>query len=318
MAPVAPDAVASLIKNQLGHIARIAGEVLYIMKCLPIMVEIRREENCYLELPVTAYNRSVFMSPSTRILQEHAQQIECNTIMPAMYYLEDKWIGFDPYPTIGITPQELKVDSEEPFVFKTIQSLGTGGIYTATEIERAQNDMMFNFERSALNNIIIRKMAGKPVNAQGYSTLSLFDKYEMEELANSTIKALYGYFTILGEFTSGLLGLYFIFRAVKFVFETSINAISLHKINGCSFHLLASFWNTLTLFILHQKHYKKKNTNKPEGDKEAETYWKNEEPTFEAEPSSETQKKHSLRYKYDRTNAAAKGRTNILSGTKTA
>jgi hypothetical protein len=93
------------------------------MKCLPIMVEIRREENCYLELPVTAYNRSVFMSPSTRILQEHAQQIECNTIMPAMYYLEDKWIGFDPYPTIGITPQELKVDSEEPFVFKTIQSL---------------------------------------------------------------------------------------------------------------------------------------------------------------------------------------------------
>ena len=40
MAPVAPDAVASLIKNQLGHITRIAGEVLYIMKCLPIMVEI--------------------------------------------------------------------------------------------------------------------------------------------------------------------------------------------------------------------------------------------------------------------------------------
>jgi len=165
MAPVTPNAVATIIKSRLGYIARVSGEVLYIMKCVPIVVEIRRDENCYMELPVTAYNRSLFMSPGTHILQEHAQQIECNSIMPAMYYLEDKWIAFAPYLTTGITPQELRVDSEEQFSFQTIKSLGTGGIYTKSEIQRAQDDMMFSMERLALHNILIRtKMAGKELS----------------------------------------------------------------------------------------------------------------------------------------------------------
>jgi len=78
----------------------------------------------------------------------------------------------------------------------------------------------------------------------------------MEKLANSTINKLWKYFTILVEFPSGLLEILFIFRAVKFLIETTLTTIALHKWDGCSVTLFALFWNTLTLFVWHQRHYK--------------------------------------------------------------
>ena len=280
MASVNPNAIAGLIKNNLGFVARVSGEVLYIMKCLALPVEIRREKKCYSELPVTAYNKSFYMSPVTRILQEHAEEIECNAIIPSMYFIENKWVGFDPYPSQAIEPQELRVDEERPPKFHTIKDLGAGGLYTYQEIRKPQHSTMFNLERNALNNILIRKIAGHDVESQGITTLNLFSKEEMENLANSALRKLYGYFTILGEWTSGILGIYFLFRALKCIIEIFLNAVALHRVGGCSLHLIASFWNTLTLFVLHhkqRKHYTKnqesyaRNTDNPDDDlREAE------------------------------------------------
>ena len=168
MASVNPNAIAGLIKNQLGFVARVSGEVLYIMKCLALPVEVRREKKCYSELLVTAYNKSFNMSPVRRILQEHAEEIECNAIIPSMFFIENKWIGFDPFPSQAIVPQELRVDDEKPPKFHTIKDLGAGGLYTYQEIRKAQDAMMFNLERNALNNILRRKVAGQDVETQGF------------------------------------------------------------------------------------------------------------------------------------------------------
>jgi hypothetical protein len=294
MATVNPNSIAVLIKNKMGFVARVSGEVLYIMKCLALPVEVRREKKCYSELPVTAYNKSFYMSPVTRILQEHAEEIECNAIIPSMYFLENKWIGFDPYPSHAIVPQELRVDEEKPPKFYTIKDLGAGGLYTYQEIRKAQDAMMFNLERNALTNILIRKVAGQEIETQGFSTLNLFSKEEMEKLANTTIQKLYGYFTIVGEWTSGVLGLYFIFRFFKFLLETFMNAIAIHRLNGCSLHMLASFWDTLTLFVLHHK--QKKNAETTELNQVTNSYFKIKGPDAEvptsSAPSAVGQRKH--------------------------
>lgn len=145
------------------------------------------------------------------------------------------------------------MDTEELPKFHTIKDLGAGGLYTYQEIRKAQDSIMFAVERNALNNIMVRGVSGQTVNTQGISMLNLFDKEELENLANSAIRKLYGCFSVIGEWTSGLLGIYFIFRIVKFVVEAFMNAVALHKLHGCSLHLIASFWDTLTLFILHKK-----------------------------------------------------------------
>ena len=288
MAAVSPNAVATLVKNKLGYVSKVVGEVMYIMKCVPVPVEVRREKQCYVELPVTAYNKTFYMSPVTRILQDHAEQIQCNTIIPPMYFIDNRWIGFDPFPNLGIVPQELKVDSEEMPNFHSIKDLGAGGLYTYTEIRKAQDELLFNLERNALNNIIIRRVAGQDIQSQGFTTLSLFNKDEIKKLANHTIQTLYGYFTILGEWTSGLLGLYFIFRMIKFVIETFLNAIALHKINGFSPRLFASCWDTMTLFVLHHEQQKQENIRKDV----AQAYFKNEDPADSLNQATAPVEKH--------------------------
>ena len=275
MATSNPNTVASLVKNKLGYIAKVSGEVIYLMKCLAVPVEVRRDNHCYVELPVSMYNKSLFMSPVTRILQDHGEQIECNSIIPPMYYINNQWIGFDPLPSQGITPQELRADTEDLPKFHTIKDLGAGGLYTYQEINKAQEAMVFNLERNALNNILVRGIAGQEIQKQGFTSLNLFNKEEIEKLANSTIHKLYGYFSLIGEWTSGILGLYFIFRMAKFILETFMNAVAIHKLNGCSLHLLASFWDTLTLFVLHHKQQK---VVSEELQRNKETFCKQEDP----------------------------------------
>ncbi|CAH1183131.1 unnamed protein product [Ceutorhynchus assimilis] len=167
--------VASLVKNTLGYVAKVA--VVYLMKCVAVPVELRREtHNCYVELAVTAYNESYFMSPVTRIMQKHAEQTECSTLIPPLYYINIQWIEFAPTPPTGILPQEFEPEAEENFSFRSIKDLVSGGIYTYNEIKKAPEAMTFGLGRNALNNMIIRRVAGQAVQDQRYSTLNLFSK----------------------------------------------------------------------------------------------------------------------------------------------
>ncbi|GLV33186.1 hypothetical protein CBL_10533 [Carabus blaptoides fortunei] len=218
-APLTPNAVSAIIKNKLGYVGRMAGEVLYILQCIPRVEQIRQVTEYYHELPVKANNESLFMSPITRILQRNGEQTECNALIPPVYHIDGQWVGVTPAPTFGLEPIELPVDTEPELKFKPIQNLGTGGLYTEDEIQTAQEAIMFGLERAAVSNILTRKMAGLEVDAQGTSALNLFNKKELEQIAKSTIRQLWGWFELLGVFTSGILGIYFIIRVVKSLIE---------------------------------------------------------------------------------------------------
>lgn len=49
-----PNAVSQLMENEPGHI----DKVLYIMKCIPVTVDIRRTNRCYNELPIEVNNET--------------------------------------------------------------------------------------------------------------------------------------------------------------------------------------------------------------------------------------------------------------------
>lgn len=105
LAPLAPNAVSTLIKSNLGYVGRILGEVLYVMQCTPKVATIRRTDKCYHELPVEVNNQSKFMAPVTHILQKHAREITCNSITPPLYQIGGDWIGLTPYPSLKHAPK---------------------------------------------------------------------------------------------------------------------------------------------------------------------------------------------------------------------
>ena len=256
LAPLSPNTISTLVKGQAGFVGKVAGEVLYILQCVPRVVEIRRETTCYAELPVKVDNTSYFMSPITRILQRYAEQMECNSLIPPLYYINNRWTSFSPNPGTAYTPAILEVDTETKLTFTPIQNLGAGGIYTAQEIREAQDAMLFGFERKALSNILTRKMVGQNVETQGVSLLHMFSAEEIEKLAESALDKMWGWFRCIGTWTSGLIGIYCIIRFIKILIEILINAIAIQKEHGWSLKILASFWDTMTIWLLHKKHKK--------------------------------------------------------------
>lgn len=255
MAPFSPNVISQILQNEKGYIGRVLGEVLYIMKCIPTIVHIRRTESCYHELPVNHNNRSKFMSPITRILQSHAEEIECNSVTPPLYFLDNEWIGLTPYPTLKRAPRQLAVEETPNLKFSPIQPIGQHGLYTQDEVSKVQRILTFGTERKAVENIITRRVTGLDAESQGYSTLKIFDTKELKELGKSTIKQLYGWFTDVGVFMSGLIGVYVIFKAIKYCLGVILNGFHLYKIAGCGIYLIASLWNTLAVWIVQKKQF---------------------------------------------------------------
>lgn len=58
---------------------------------------------------------------------------------------------------------------------------------------------------------------------------SLIDENVISEMANNKLKKMWGWFTVFGEFISGVLGIVFIWRVILTVINTGLN-ISLYCI----------------------------------------------------------------------------------------
>lgn len=191
------------------------------------------------------------MSAITHIIQSHAEEIECNLVTPPLYQIDGQWIGLIPHPVIADPPRRIEVEPEKRLKFTSIQPISSSGVYTVEEINKAQRSLTFGIERSAVENIIARRVAGLEVNNQGYSTLNIFDKGDLDKLARSTLEKVWGWFTDIGIFFSGIMGFYIVCRGIKYVIGVFINGFHLYKLVGLSFTLLASFWSTLTMWVVH-------------------------------------------------------------------
>ncbi|KAG5876818.1 hypothetical protein JTB14_014148 [Gonioctena quinquepunctata] len=136
--------------------------------------------------------------------------------------------------------------------FSPIMPIGSAGLYTQDEVTKVQNILSFGSERQAVENIIARRVAGLETTGQGFSTLNIFNPDEMKELAHSTIKQLWGWFTDIGIFMSGLIGFYTVYKTLKYANGVALNGFHLYETVGCGIMLLASLWGTLTVWVTYR------------------------------------------------------------------
>ncbi|CAG9814156.1 unnamed protein product [Phaedon cochleariae] len=200
-------------------------------------------------LNVSLNNLTKFMAPVTRIIQSYAEEVDCTALTPPLYLIDDQWIGLSPYPTVKKAPEELSPKSHLTLSFAPIQPIGTLAIYTQEEITNAQRILTFGNERKAVENIIARRVAGLETTGQGSSSSNIFNPEEMRELAHNTMQQIWGWFTDLGLFMSGLMGFYAIFRMLKYAIGVILNGFHIYQTMGCRVVILASLWNTLTMWV---------------------------------------------------------------------
>ena len=108
IATQSPDEFAYDSMKGPGYMAVVAGEVVHIVKCVPVEMKMEHGESCYAELQVTRNNKTYFLTARTHILKTHGTQIPCNRLLPSQYYVGNKRYKILSLPTTAEKPTNIK------------------------------------------------------------------------------------------------------------------------------------------------------------------------------------------------------------------
>lgn len=255
IAYIDPVQFAFNIMGKPGYTALLSGQVAYIIKCQEVYVSRREGDRCYQELPVNYTNTKVFMEGRSRILQKIGTEIPCSHITPSMYKLQNRWWAVNPLIHEIKEPLSLNPNRKLTWEYTSSPSQGVAGIYSEADVKSMSSKILFHNERRAIENNIVQSAAGNPVNMDGISLIHAFNDDGLSKLSERIGEKIWRYFSVFGNISAGLFGIYIVFRTVKFICDTLIHGKALYTIYGWSFALLASFWDSLTSCLIHQKMY---------------------------------------------------------------
>lgn len=251
IATQSPDEFAFNIMKGPGYMALPAGEVIHIIKCIPTEVRARKTKECYLQLPVSRGNQSLFLSPRTHILMATGVQTSCNLAAPPMYLLNGNWYKITPEYIEAVPPSILKPTAKPTWKYTDLENLGSSGIYTQETLNQLRDHIMFPAERPAILNAIARGITGQDTVTNGISLRHLLDEDSLKVIAENTWKGYWDQFVKFGSISAGLIMVFMIIRIIKLMVDTLIHGYALHTVYGWSIHLLAAIWDSLTNLLLH-------------------------------------------------------------------
>ena len=100
------DQVAYNLMKRPGYMAMVAGEVMHIIKCIPVEIKIKHSTECYIELQVTYNNNTYFLTPKTHILKKRGTVVDCNQVLSSQYLIDQTWYKLIHHP----------IEVEEPLI----------------------------------------------------------------------------------------------------------------------------------------------------------------------------------------------------------
>lgn len=245
-----------------GFMATRVGEVIYLSKCKPVYVTLRKTEKCYNELPIMYKNHSHFLAPKTKLIQSHGSEVMCNSIFPPVFEIAGAWYRIMNGIYEIIPPKSLTVDNTNNWEYKSISNLASSGIYTQDDLNDLRDHIMHGSETAAVTTILTRSVQGMNPDYQGVDGMRLLTDDGLEKISNKISEKFWAFLTSFGNISSGVLGLFFIFKIIKWFINTMINSYLLYQIYGASIKVLAGLMDALTMLFVHKAEKKDHNGSK--------------------------------------------------------
>lgn len=254
LAHLSPDLFAYTIMQGPGYVAHVAGEVVHVVKCAPVEVNLATDlQECYENLPVYHNEELRFLTPKTRILIKNGIQVKCNPLLPSYFKIGKQWISLGPTVRKVDEPKSLEPDIRDNFTLGRLINVATAGIYSQQDLENFIQRLLFPIEKQSLLNSVARAMVNEPVKDQA-ALANLITDNVITSIAMRTWNYLWADFMIFGQFSSGIISIIMISQVVIMIVEFLIRGYTLHKIFGWSGKILGAVFGSLTHLFVAAEH----------------------------------------------------------------
>lgn len=219
LAYLSPDLFAYNLMGP-GYMAHVSGEVIHIIKCIPVEVKIRMNlTTCYKQIPVIYENSDMFLAAKTKILVKHGAATECSRLLPLTYKIASQWVSINPAVKSVSDPEIPSPDTKYTWSPKDVTQLATDGIYTEAEIRSYMEKLSFPMEReSILDNTAAMISLERKRDITGPT--SFLDMEYWTDFKNYYWRRFKDFGSISGGILSIMIITWFIIHTLKFLAES--------------------------------------------------------------------------------------------------
>ncbi|KAK2582008.1 hypothetical protein KPH14_012224 [Odynerus spinipes] len=101
-----------------------------------------------------------------------------------------------------------------------------------------------------LNSVAHKILTNSKTGNSEFHLHDLLDEEDIERIAESAAHKIWNGFLTFGTASAGIIGIYLIFRIIKFIVDVILQGCAIHNIYGCSFHLLGACLGSLTHLLI--------------------------------------------------------------------
>lgn len=253
-AQINPNGFAKFITKREGSMGILAGEVIHVMNCPAIPVQLRTTNKCYQEIPITyGNNRTGFVSPLNHLIIDIGTEITCSDSIPPLFNIHQNWYKI--IENIRKVEQPLTLEPSTKRTWKPHSSKNTifSGIYSQDIVENTLDVIYYGRNKQSMMHTAARIGYDTSADQQNYDISRSISDESLKGLFVRYYNSLTSITDLIGHYTSLGIGLWFIYTCILWVFNTIMRALSIRKIGGNSKQLLASIHSGFTHYITSSK-----------------------------------------------------------------
>jgi hypothetical protein len=150
-------------------------------------------------------------------------------------------------------PLELSPQTGLTWQYRDAAELSEGGIYSSSELETLRRQLLAPITRDAIGMTISNVIDGRGIDSHQIPLHRLISEDTIATVAQSVLDKLWGWLKIFGNVSSGMVGVYLLWKFFKYMLDIIVNSKILFDVFGWSFHLLASISTTVSKYLVHRR-----------------------------------------------------------------